>query len=341
MNILITGGLGYIGSHTVIELLKDRNNNIVIIDNLVNSRIEIKNIIESISGRDIKFYNIDLTNFNEVYKVFTEEKIDSVIHFAALKAVGESVEKPLEYYNNNIIGTLNLLTIMKSYDVKKIIFSSSATVYGDSDIVPVHEELPIMSATNPYGRTKTMMEEILKDLYKSDNSWNIVLLRYFNPVGAHESGFIGELPNGIPNNLMPYVSKVADGELDYVRVFGNDYDTPDGTGVRDYIHVVDLAKGHVSAIEKLKDNCGLKIYNLGTGTGYSVLEVVKAFEKASNKEVPYKLVDRRKGDIATCYSDPSLAEKELGWKAEKNLNNMCEDFWRWQVVGLSQLKKEC
>ena len=284
MNILITGGLGYIGSHTVIELLKDRNNNIVIIDNLVNSRIEIKNIIESISGRDIKFYNIDLTNFNEVYKVFTEEKIDSVIHFAALKAVGESVEKPLEYYNNNIIGTLNLLTIMKSYDVKKIIFSSSATVYGDSDIVPVHEELPIMSATNPYGRTKTMMEEILKDLYKSDNSWNIVLLRYFNPVGAHESGFIGELPNGIPNNLMPYVSKVADGELDYVRVFGNDYDTPDGTGVRDYIHVVDLAKGHVMAMKKLEDGSGLNIYNLGTGNGYSVLEIIKAFSKASKKK---------------------------------------------------------
>ena len=338
MNILITGGLGYIGSHTVIELLKDRNNNIVIIDNLVNSRIEIKNIIESISGRDIKFYNIDLTNFNEVYKVFTEEKIDSVIHFAALKAVGESVEKPLEYYNNNIIGTLNLLTIMKSYDVKKIIFSSSATVYGDSDIVPVHEELPIMSATNPYGRTKTMMEEILKDLYKSDNSWNIVLLRYFNPVGAHESGFIGELPNGIPNNLMPYVSKVADGELDYVRVFGNDYDTPDGTGVRDYIHVVDLAKGHVMAMKKLEDGSGLNIYNLGTGNGYSVLEIIKAFSKASKKEIPYKIVGRRAGDIAISYADPSKAERELGWKAEKNLDDMCEDFWKWQCIGMENFK---
>ena len=338
MNILITGGLGYIGSHTVIELLKDRNNNIIIIDNLVNSRIEIKNIIESISGRDIKFYNIDLTNFNEVYKVFTEEKIDSVIHFAALKAVGESVEKPLEYYNNNIIGTLNLLTIMKSYDVKKIIFSSSATVYGDSDIVPVHEELPIMSATNPYGRTKTMMEEILKDLYKSDNSWNIVLLRYFNPVGAHESGFIGELPNGIPNNLMPYVSKVADGELDYVRVFGNDYDTPDGTGVRDYIHVVDLAKGHVMAMKKLEDGSGLNIYNLGTGNGYSVLEIIKAFSKASKKEIPYKIVGRRAGDIAISYADPSKAERELGWKAEKNLDDMCEDFWKWQCIGMENFK---
>ena len=338
MNILITGGLGYIGSHTVIELLKDRNNNIIIIDNLVNSRIEIKNIIESISGRDIKFYNIDLTNFNEVYKVFTEEKIDSVIHFAALKAVGESVEKPLEYYNNNIIGTLNLLTIMKSYDVKKIIFSSSATVYGDSDIVPVHEELPIMSATNPYGRTKTMMEEILKDLYKSDNSWNIVLLRYFNPVGAHESGFIGELPNGIPNNLMPYVSKVADGELDYVRVFGNDYDTPDGTGVRDYIHVVDLAKGHVMAMKKLEDGSGLNIYNLGTGNGYSVLEIIKAFSKASKKEIPYKIVGRRAGDIAISYADPSKAQRELGWKAEKNLDDMCEDFWKWQCIGMENFK---
>ena len=304
MNVLVTGGIGYIGSHTIIELLKDSNNNIIVIDNLSNSK----------------------------------EKIDSVIHFAALKAVGESVEKPLEYYNNNIIGTLNLLTVMKNHNIKKIIFSSSATVYGDSDVVPVYEELPIMSATNPYGRTKTMIEDILRDLYISDNSWDIVLLRYFNPVGAHESGLIGELPNGIPSNLMPYVSKVADGELDYVRVFGNDYNTPDGTGVRDYIHVVDLAKGHVVAMKKLEDGSGLSTYNLGTGKGYSVLEIIESFSKASEKEIRYKIVGRRVGDIAISYADPSKAEKELGWKAEKNLDDMCKDFWKWQCIGMKNFK---
>ena len=338
MNILITGGIGYIGSHTIIELLKKEDVNVIVVDNLVNSRIEVKGIIETISNRAIKFYNIDLTDFNGVNEIFNKENIDLVIHFAALKSVGESVEKPLEYYNNNIVGTLNLLTVMKNHNVKKIIFSSSATVYGDSDVMPVHEELPIMSATNPYGRTKTMIEDILRDIYISDSSWDIVLLRYFNPVGAHETGLIGELPNGIPSNLMPYVSKVADGELDYVRVFGNDYNTPDGTGVRDYIHVVDLAKGHVVAIKKLKDGSGLNTYNLGTGNGYSVLEIIEAFSKASGKEIPYKIVGRRLGDIATSYADPSKAEKELGWKAEKNLDDMCKDFWKWQCVGIKNLK---
>lgn len=338
MNILVTGGIGYIGSHTIIELLKDNNNSIIVVDNLINSRIEIKDIIEEISSRSIKFYNINLTDFNEINEIFNKEDIDLVIHFAALKAVGESVEKPLEYYNNNIIGTLNLLTIMKNHNVKKFIFSSSATVYGDSDIVPVYEELPIMSATNPYGRTKTMIEDILRDIYISDKSWDIVLLRYFNPVGAHESGLIGELPNGVPSNLMPYVSKVADSELDYVRVFGNDYNTPDGTGVRDYIHVVDLAKGHVAAMKKLEDGSGLSTYNLGTGKGYSVLEIIKAFSKASGKEIPYKIVERRAGDIATSYADPSKAEKELGWTAEKNLDDMCRDFWKWQCIGMKNFK---
>ena len=338
MNVLVTGGIGYIGSHTIIELLKDSNNNIIVIDNLSNSRLEVKNIIQEISNRKIKFYNMDLTDFNGVNEIFSKEKIDSVIHFAALKAVGESVEKPLEYYNNNIIGTLNLLTVMKNHNIKKIIFSSSATVYGDSDVVPVYEELPIMSATNPYGRSKTMIEDILRDLYISDNSWDIVLLRYFNPVGAHESGLIGELPNGIPSNLMPYVSKVADGELDYVRVFGNDYNTPDGTGVRDYIHVVDLAKGHVVAMKKLEDGSGLSTYNLGTGKGYSVLEIIESFSKASEKEIRYKIVGRRVGDIAISYADPSKAEKELGWKAEKNLDDMCKDFWKWQCIGMKNFK---
>lgn len=337
MNILITGGIGYIGSHTVIELL-EKDNKIVVIDNLINSNLGIKNNIEKISNNKIKFYKIDLTIYKEVEEIFNKEKIDAVIHFAALKAVGESVEKPLEYYNNNIIGTLNLLTIMKEHNVKKIIFSSSATVYGESKVMPVNEDMPLLPATNPYGRTKTMIEDILRDLYKSDNSWDIVLLRYFNPVGAHESGLIGELPNGIPNNLMPYVSKVANGELDYVRVFGNDYNTPDGTGVRDYIHVVDLAKGHVAAMKKLKDGSGLSVYNLGTGKGYSVLEIIKAFSKASDKKVPYKIVKRRAGDIGTCYADASKAERELGWIAEKDLDDMCRDFWNWQQNGMKEFK---
>lgn len=337
MKVLITGGIGYIGSHTVVEMSKNDDYDVVIVDNLINSKIEIKGNMEKIISKKIKFYKTDLLEINDLREIFKIEKFDLVIHFAALKSVSESVDKPLEYYNNNLAGTLNLLMIMKEFNVKNIIFSSSATVYGNSKIMPVHERLPLLPATNPYGKTKSIIEDILNDLYKSDNSWNIVILRYFNPVGAHESGLIGELPNGIPNNLMPYISMVADRKLEYLNVFGYDYDTIDGTGVRDYIHVVDLAKGHVLAIKKLKENCGLKIYNLGTGTGYSVLQVLKAFEKASNKEIPYKLVDRRKGDIATCYSDPTLAQNELGWKAEKNLNNMCEDFWRWQRLGLSEL----
>ena len=326
MNILLTGGIGYIGSHTIVELLRDDNNS------------EVKDIVEKITGKSIKFYEGDLVNFEDIDKVFKNEKIDAVIHFASLKAVGESVEKPLEYYNNNIIGTLNLLTSMRNHNVKKFIFSSSATVYGESEIVPVHEGLQAGFATNPYGRCKAMIEDILRDLYISDNSWDIVLLRYFNPVGAHESGLIGELPNGIPNNLMPYVSKVADGELDYVRVFGDDYNTQDGTGVRDYIHVVDLARGHVAAMKKLKDGSGISTYNLGTGQGYSVLDIIKAFSKASGKEIPYKIVDRRSGDIAISFADPSKAEKELGWKAEKNLEDMCKDFWKWQCVGMKNFK---
>ncbi|ELC8443907.1 UDP-glucose 4-epimerase GalE [Clostridium perfringens] len=338
MNILLTGGIGYIGSHTIIELLKDENNSVVVIDNLINSRKEVKDIVEDITGKKIKFYEGDLVNFEDIDNVFENEKIDAVIHFASLKAVGESVEKPLEYYNNNIIGTLNLLTSMRNHNVKKFIFSSSATVYGESEIVPVHEGLQSGFATNPYGRCKTMTEDILRDIYVSDNSWDIVLLRYFNPVGAHESGLIGELPNGIPNNLMPYVSKVADGELDYVRVFGNDYNTPDGTGVRDYIHVVDLAKGHVAAIKKLNDGSGVNTYNLGTGQGYSVLEIIEAFSKASGKEIPYKFVERRAGDIAISYANPLKAEKELGWKAEKNLDDMCKDFWKWQCLGMKNFR---
>lgn len=338
MNILLTGGIGYIGSHTIIELLGDKNNSVVVIDNLINSRKEVKDIVEEITGKKIKFYEGDLVNFEDINNVFENEKIDAVIHFASLKAVGESVEKPLEYYNNNIIGTLNLLTSMRNHNVKKFIFSSSATVYGESKIVPVHEGLQSGFATNPYGRCKTMTEDILRDIYVSDNSWDIVLLRYFNPVGAHESGLIGELPNGIPNNLMPYVSKVADGELDYVRVFGNDYDTKDGTGVRDYIHVVDLARGHVAAMKKLEDGSGVSTYNLGTGQGYSVLEIIKAFSKASGKEIPYKIVERRAGDIAISFADPSKAEKELGWKAEKNLEDMCRDFWKWQCIGMKNFR---
>ena len=336
MNILVTGGIGYIGSHTIVELLKNPENNIIVIDNLSNSRIEIKDAIEYISKRTIKFYKNDLRNLEEVENVFKNENIDLVIHFAGLKAVGESVNKPIEYYNNNILGTLNLVTIMKKYNVKKIIFSSSATVYGNSKIIPVNEDCPARCAVNPYGRSKTMTEDILTDIYVSDNSWNIVLLRYFNPVGAHESGLIGEFPNDIPNNLMPYVSKVANGDFEFVKIFGNDYNTNDGTGIRDYIHVVDLAKGHVAAIQKLDCNSGLNIYNLGTGKGYSVLELIKAFEKVTGKSIPYKFVERRKGDIAISYADVSKAKSELGWSAEKDIYEMCHDFWNWQCTGIKK-----
>lgn len=328
MAILVSGGMGYIGSHTTIELLNE-GHKVIIVDNLYNSNIMVKDKIKEITGKEPKFYKIDLLNEDDVEVVFKENNIDAVIHFAALKAVGESVSMPLEYYNNNLTSTLVLLKLMKKYDVKNFVFSSSATVYGESEIIPIPENAPL-SATNPYGRTKLMVEDILRDLYKADNSFNIAILRYFNPVGAHKSGLIGEDPKGIPNNLMPYITKVAVGELKELNIFGDDYDTVDGTGVRDYIHVVDLAKGHLKALKKLNENPGLVTYNLGTGKGYSVLELVKAFSEASGVEIPYKIVGRRPGDIATCYANPSKANRELNWVAEKGIKEICEDSWRWQ-----------
>jgi UDP-glucose 4-epimerase len=329
MAILLPGGAGYIGSHTAVELL-NAGKEIVIIDNFSNSKPEVLDKIKQITGKDFKFYEMDYSNKEELNKVFTENKIDAVLNFAGYKAVGESVKKPIEYYMNNISGALVLLDVMRAHNCKKFIFSSSATVYGDPATVPITEEFPTGGTTNPYGTTKLFIEQILKDIYNSDNSWDICILRYFNPVGAHESGLIGEEPQGIPNNLMPYVARVAAGILPELSVFGNDYDTPDGTGVRDYIHVVDLAKGHVKALEKLdKEHVGLFIYNLGTGTGYSVLDMVKAFEKATGKEVKYKIAPRRPGDIAKCYADPAKAKIELGWVAEKNLDDMCKDSWHY------------
>lgn len=329
MKVLVTGGTGYIGSHTVIELL-NADNEVVVIDNLVNSSKEALKRVEEITGKSVKFYEEDLLNKDAVMKIFDTERPDAVIHFAGLKAVGESVAKPLEYYNNNITGTLNLLYAMRECGVKNIIFSSSATVYGDPAFVPITEECPKGEITNPYGQTKSMLEQILTDMAKAYPDWRVVLLRYFNPIGAHESGRIGEDPQGIPNNLVPYITQVAVGKLKCLGVFGNDYDTPDGTGVRDYIHVVDLAAGHVAALKKFDDEPGVSIYNLGTGRGYSVLEIVHAFEKACGKEIPYEIKDRRPGDIATCYADSSKAERELGWKAKFDLDKMCEDSWRWQ-----------
>ena len=323
--IFLTGGAGYIGSHTAVVLL-EAGYDVVIYDNLSNSNIEVLNRIEKITGKRPEFIKGDIRDFNSLEKAM--DGCDAVIHFAGLKAVGESVEKPLEYYENNVCGSVNLFKVMQKKNIKNIVFSSSATVYGDPKKLPLTEDHPL-SPTNPYGRTKYMIEEILKDIYVSDRDWHIALLRYFNPVGAHESGLIGEDPQGIPNNLMPFISQVAVGKRDYLRVFGNDYDTPDGTGVRDYIHVMDLAMGHLKALEKL-DKIGCEVYNLGTGRGYSVLEVVKAFEKASNKKVPYKFTERRPGDIATCYADPSKAEKELDWKAKYNIDKMCQDTWNWQ-----------
>lgn len=328
MSVLVTGGMGYIGSHTTVELLK-AGKDVIIIDNLCNSSIVVKDRIKEITGKDVKFYNIDLADKEAVAKVFEENSIESVIDFAALKAVGESVKKPLEYYMNNMVSFLVLLDIMKKNNVKNLVFSSSATVYGDAKTMPILESFPL-TATNPYGRTKLMAEEILRDLAASDSSWNIAILRYFNPIGAHESGIIGEDPNGIPDNLMPYITKVAVGELKELSVFGNDYDTIDGTGVRDYIHVVDIAIGHIKALEKLETNSGLVTYNLGTGNGFSVLQLVKAFSKACGKEIPYKIAPRRAGDVAICYADPSKANRELNWKAERTLEQMCEDSWRWQ-----------
>lgn len=328
MSVLVTGGAGYIGSHTVVELL-NRGEKIIIVDNFSNSKPEMLDKIRKITNKDFKFYEVDLLDRENLDKVFAENPdIESVIHFAGLKAVGESVAKPIEYYHNNITGTLILLDIMKKYNCKKIVFSSSATVYGDPATVPIKEDFPL-STTNPYGSTKLMIEQILRDVYISDNDWSIILLRYFNPIGAHESGLIGENPNGIPNNLLPYINQVACGKLECLSVFGNDYDTVDGTGVRDYIHVVDLAKGHLKALDKARNSNGVEAYNLGTGTGYSVLQIVKAFEDATGVEVKYKIVNRRPGDIATCYADPTKAKNELGWTAEKGIEEMCKDAWRF------------
>ena len=329
MKILLPGGAGYIGSHTAVELL-NAGKEIVIIDNFSNSKKEVLDKIRKITGKDFKFYEMDYLDKEKLEKVFEENKIDAVLNFAGYKAVGESVQKPIEYYKNNISGCLELLETMKKHDVKKFIFSSSATVYGDPETIPITEECKTGGTTNPYGTSKLFIEQILKDTYKSDNTWDICILRYFNPVGAHESGLIGEEPQGIPNNLMPYVARVAAGKLKELSVFGNDYDTKDGTGVRDYIHVVDLAKGHVAALEKLdKEKKGLFIYNLGTGNGYSVLDMVKGFEKATGKKVPYKIAPRRPGDIATCYADPKKAKEELGWEAKKDINDMCKDSWEY------------
>ena len=329
MAILLPGGAGYIGSHTAVELLK-QGKDIVIVDNFSNSNQKALDAIKELTGKDFKFYEIDYMDREKLEKVFEENEIEAVINFAGFKAVGESVREPLKYYYDNVSGAIILLQTMAKYGVKEFVFSSSATVYGEPEKMPITEDTPTGGTTNPYGTTKLFIEQILKDIYNSDNSWDICILRYFNPVGAHESGLIGEEPQGIPNNLMPYVARVAAGILPELSVFGNDYDTPDGTGVRDYIHVVDLAKGHVKALEKLdKEHVGLFIYNLGTGTGYSVLDMVKAFEKATGKEVKYKIAPRRPGDIAKCYADPAKAKIELGWVAEKNLDDMCKDSWHY------------
>jgi len=328
MSILVTGGAGYIGTHTCIELL-NAGYEIIVVDNYSNSKPEALNRVKKITGKEFKFYEVDLLDKVGLENVFKENKIDAVIHFAGLKAVGESVAMPLQYYHNNITGTLYLCEVMKEYDVKNIVFSSSATVYGMDHASPLMEDL-ILSTTNPYGSTKMMIEHILKDVHISDDEWSIALLRYFNPIGAHESGMIGEDPNGIPNNLMPYITQVAVGKREKLSVFGSDYDTHDGTGVRDYIHVVDLSLGHLKALEKISDSSGVHTYNLGTGTGYSVLDVVNAFEKANGVEIPYVLTDRRPGDVGTCFADASKALNELGWKTERTIEDMCRDSWNWQ-----------
>ena len=327
MSILVTGGAGYIGSHTAVELL-DAGENIIILDNFSNSSPEVLDKIKQITKKDFKFYKVDLLDENALDKVFEENNIDEVIHFAGLKAVGESVEKPIEYYNNNITGTLNLLKVMKKYNCKKIVFSSSATVYGNPKTLPIKEDFPL-STTNPYGATKLMIEQILQDVNVADKDFRVAILRYFNPIGAHKSGLIGEVPNGIPNNIMPYILRVAVGKYNELTVFGKDYDTEDGTGVRDYIHVVDLAKGHLSALKKIRENSGVQIYNLGTGRGYSVLELVKTFEKVNNVKVNYKIGDRRPGDIASCFADVNKAKKEMNWVATKGLEEMCKDSWNF------------
>ena len=329
MKILVTGGAGFIGSHTVVELI-DAGHEPVVIDNLSNASAESLKRVKEITGKDVPFYKADIRDGAALSEILDKENVDACIHFAGLKAVGESVAKPWEYYDNNIAGTLTLVDALKKHGAKNIIFSSSATVYGDPAFVPITEECPKGSCTNPYGWTKSMLEQILSDIQKADPTWNVILLRYFNPIGAHKSGLIGENPNGIPNNLMPYITQVAVGKRDKLTVFGNDYDTPDGTGVRDYIHVVDLAKGHVLALKKIEENAGLKIYNLGTGVGYSVLDIVKNFEDATGVKIPYVIGERRPGDIATCYASAEKAYKELGWKAQYGIKEMCEDSWRFQ-----------
>jgi UDP-glucose 4-epimerase len=329
MAILVTGGAGFIGSHTVVEL-QEAGYDVVVVDNLSNSSEKSLDRVKEITGKEVKFYKADILDKEALENIFKEETIEACIHFAGLKAVGESVAKPWEYYNNNINGTLTLLDVMKRNNCKNIIFSSSATVYGDPVEIPITENCPKGSCTNPYGWTKSMLEQILMDIQKADEEWNVVILRYFNPIGAHKSGKIGENPNGIPNNLLPYVTQVAVGKLPQLGVFGNDYDTHDGTGVRDYIHVVDLALGHVKALKKIEDKAGLCLYNLGTGVGYSVLDIVKNFEEANDLTIPYVIKERRPGDIATCYADAKKAEEELGWKAQYGIREMCEDAWRWQ-----------
>ncbi len=328
MTVLVTGGAGYIGSHTCVELL-NAGYQVVVADNLCNSCQEALERVQEITGKVLTFYPVDIRDEEGLRQLFQKESIDAVIHFAGLKAVGESVQQPMKYYDNNITGTLTLCRVMNEFGVKNIVFSSSATVYGSPKTVPILEDFPL-SVTNPYGRTKLMLEEILQDFHTADPEWNVILLRYFNPIGAHKSGRIGENPKGIPNNLMPYITQVAVGKLECLGVFGDDYDTIDGSGVRDYIHVVDLALGHVKAIEKIAENQGVLIYNLGTGNGYSVLQMVKAFEEASGQKIPYVIKPRRAGDIATCYADCSKAKKELGWEAQYGLKEMCEDSWRWQ-----------
>ena len=335
MKILVSRGTGYIGSHTVVELLNN-GHEVVIFDNLYNSKIEVLDKIKEITGKEPKFYKADMLDIESMRVIFEENSFDAVIHFAGLKAVGESVKKPLMYYENNIGGTLNLCKLMNEYGCKRIIFSSSATVYGNPAFIPITEECPKGICTNPYGWTKHMIEQILTDFYTADNEWSVILLRYFNPIGAHESGLLGEVPNGIPNNLMPYIMQVASGKLPELGVFGDDYDTPDGTGVRDYIHVVDLARGHVNSVDKVMSGTGVNIYNLGTGIGYSVLDIVNAFKSVNNVDVPYSIKPRREGDIAMCYADPKKAYEELGWKAEYDLTRMCKDSWNFAKTYYSQ-----
>lgn len=339
MQILVTGGAGYIGSHTCVELL-NAGYDVIVVDNLYNSNQKAIDRIEQITQKKVKFYKEDILDKEALKKIFSENQIDAVIHFAGLKAVGESVQKPVEYYTVNIAGTLNLIDVMRTYGCKNIIFSSSATVYGEPAQIPITEACPKGTCTNPYGWTKWMLEQILTDVHTSDPEWNVILLRYFNPIGAHESGLIGEDPKGIPNNLLPYVAQVAIGKLKCVGVFGNDYHTPDGTGVRDYIHVVDLAKGHVKALDRIKEKAGCKVYNLGTGKGYSVLDVIHAFSKACGHDIPYEIKPRRAGDIATCYSKCDLAREELGWQAEYDLDAMCASSWKWQTMNPNGYNEE-